>query len=202
MQKINKILIGSNNKGKFKEISDLLPKNVKKISPEKFKIESPEENGKTFQENSEIKANFFCKKSNMITISDDSGLEINCLDGMPGIFSSRWADKYGSFNNAMSKILEMIDKINKKKKIKDTKAKFVCALSIKWPNGKIISEIGEINGNLSEKQIGQNGFGYDPIFIPENYSKTFAEMDYEEKLLIDHRFKAYKKLESKIKDYF
>ncbi len=202
MFKINEILIGSNNKGKFKEISDLLPKKIKKVSLEKFQIESPEENGKTFLENSKIKANFFCKKSNMVTISDDSGLEINCLDGMPGIFSSRWADKYGSFDNAMSEILKMIKKVNKKKKIKNTKAKFVCALTIKWPNGKIISEIGEIVGQISDSKKGKNGFGYDPIFIPKNYSKTFAEMDYKEKLIIDHRFKAYQKIVRKIKDYF
>ena len=92
MNKINEILIGSNNKGKFKEIADLLPKTVKKISPNQLNIKSPDENGKTFIENSEIKANFFSKKSKMVTISDDSGLEISCLNGMPGIFSSRWAE--------------------------------------------------------------------------------------------------------------
>merc|ERR1712225_112741 len=106
MDKINEILIGSNNKGKFKEISDLLPKKIKKFFPNQLDISSPEENGKTFVENSEIKADFFSKKSKMITISDDSGLEVSCLNGMPGIFSARWAKEYGSFDNAMSEILE------------------------------------------------------------------------------------------------
>tara|TARA_B100000029_G_scaffold475598_1_gene518995 strand:- start:1471 stop:2076 length:606 start_codon:yes stop_codon:yes gene_type:complete len=201
MDKINEILIGSNNKGKFKEISDLLPKKIKKFFPNQLDISSPEENGKTFVENSEIKADFFSKKSKMITISDDSGLEVSCLNGMPGIFSARWAKEYGSFDNAMSEILEKIKKINQNKKEKNTKAKFVCALTIKWPGGKKISETGTIEGNITSKK-GKNGFGYDPIFTPLGYIKTFAEMDYREKLSIDHRFVAYKKLEKKIKNYF
>ena len=201
MNKINEILVGSNNKGKFKEIADLLPKKIKKISPSQLNIGSPEESGKTFVENSEIKADFFSQKSKMITISDDSGLEISCLNGMPGIFSSRWADEYGGFDNAMLEILKKVKKINKNKEAKDTKAKFVCALTIKWPDGKKISEIGEIKGNIISKK-GRNGFGYDPIFTPQGYSKTFGEMNYKEKVSIDHRFVAYKKLEKKIKDYF
>ena len=201
MNKINEILIGSNNKGKFKEISDLLPKKIKKVSPGQLGIPSPQENGKTFIENSEIKADFFSKKSKMITISDDSGLEVNCLNGMPGIFSSRWAEKYGGFDNAMSEILKKINEINKNKEAKDTKAKFVCVLTIKWPDGKKISETGLIEGSITSKK-GKNGFGYDPIFIPVGHSKTFAEMDYEEKASMDHRFIAYKKLEKKIKDCF
>ena len=152
MNKINEILIGSNNKGKFKEIADLLPKTVKKISPNQLNIKSPDENGKTFIENSEIKANFFSKKSKMVTISDDSGLEISCLNGMPGIFSSRWAEEYGGFDNAMSEILKRVMKINQNKEVEDTKAKFVCGLTIQWPDGKKISEIGEVEGNITKKK--------------------------------------------------
>ena len=196
MQKIDKILIGTHNKGKLKEISDLLPKTIEKISPHSLNIESPEEVGKTFLENSELKADFFCKKSKLITLSDDSGLEIECLNGEPGIFSARWAKKFGSFNNAMIEILSKVKKINK-----GTKAQFVCSLTIQWPDGKKISEVGKIQGNISSKK-GMNGFGYDPIFIPNGYSKTFGEMNYKEKLLIDHRYLAYKKLEDKIKIYF
>ena len=201
MDKIDEILIGSNNKGKFKEISDLLPEKIKKISPKQLNISSPEESGKTFIENSEIKANFFSEKSKMVTISDDSGLEVSCLDGIPGIFSSRWADEYEGFDGAMSEILKRINKINQNKELKNTKARFVCALTIKWPDGKKISEIGIIEGNITSKK-GKNGFGYDPIFVPQGYSKTFGEMNYKEKLSMDHRFVAYKKLEKKIKDCF
>ena len=196
MYKIDKILIGTHNKGKFREISDLLPKEIEKISPNELGIESPEETGKTFLANSELKANFFCNKSKLITLSDDSGLEIDCLNGQPGIFSSRWAEQFGSFDNAMIEILKKIRVLKK-----GTKAQFVCSLTIQWPDGKKISEIGKIKGNISSKK-GNNGFGYDPIFIPNGYSKTFAEMNYKEKLLIDHRYIAYKKLEEKIKIYF
>ena len=196
MQKIDKILVGTHNKGKFIEISDLLPKKIKKISPVDLGIKSPIENGKTFEDNSEIKAEFFCKNSNLVTLSDDSGLEVDALNGEPGIFSSRFAEDLGGFQNAMKKILEKIKKINK-----GSKAQFISSLTIQWPDGKKITEKGIIKGSLTDIR-GKNGFGYDPIFVPEGYSKTFAEMDYKEKLKIDHRQIAYKKLYDKIKVYF
>ena len=196
MQKIDKILIGTHNKGKFIEISDLLPKEIKKISPIDLGIKSPIENGKTFEENSEMKAEFFCKNSNLVTLSDDSGLEVDALNGEPGIFSSRFAEDLGGFENAMKKILERIKKINK-----GSKAQFISSLTIQWPDGKKITETGTIKGSLTDIR-GKNGFGYDPIFVPEGYSKTFAEMNYKEKLKIDHRQIAYKKLYEKIKVYF
>ena len=195
MYKINKILIGTHNKGKFKEISDLLPRNVVKISPISLGIESPEETGKTFSENSLLKAKFFYEKSNIATLSDDSGLEVECLNNEPGIYSSRWADEFGGFDNAMTEILKRVKKINK-----GTKASFTSSLTIYLDNKKIITEIGKIDGKISEKK-GLNGFGYDPIFIPNGHTKTFAEMEYKDKLLIDHRYIAYKKLEKKIKNY-
>jgi len=144
---------------------------------------------------------YFSKKTNLICLADDSGLEIDILNKEPGIFSARWAQNYGNFDNAMIEILRKVDQINKKKKKKDTRAKFTCALTIKWPNGKKISELGIVKGNIVPKK-GKNGFGYDPIFVPDGHTKTFGEMDYKEKLLIDHRFVAYKKLEKKITSYF
>ena len=195
MYKINKILIGTHNKGKFKEISDLLPRNVVKISPLSLGIESPEETGKTFSENSLLKAKFFYEKSNIVTLSDDSGLEVECLNNEPGIYSSRWADEFGGFDNAMTEILKKVKKVNK-----GVKASFISSLTIYLDNKKIITEIGKIDGKISEKK-GLNGFGYDPIFIPNGHTKTFAEMEYKDKLLIDHRYIAYKKLEKKIKNY-
>ena len=116
MKKINQILIGTHNKGKFKEISDLLPKKIKKISPLELNIESPIENGSTFIENSQLKAHFFCKKSNLLTLSDDSGLEVECLNNEPGIYSSRLADQYGGFYNAMIEILKRVEESGKKHK--------------------------------------------------------------------------------------
>ena len=188
MQKIDKILVGTHNKGKFIEISDLLPKKVEKISPINLDIESPVENGKTFEENSEIKANFFCEQSNLVTLSDDSGLVVDCLNGKPGIFSSRWADELGGFKNAMIKILDKVKKLNK-----STNAQFVSSLTIRWPDGKKITETGIIKGNITDIK-GKNGFGYDPIFIPLKKKKTFAEMKPSKKYRLDHRFKAFKKI--------
>ena len=195
MFKIDKILIGTHNMGKFREISDLLPKKICKISPNSLNIDSPDETGKTFVANSLLKAKYFYEKSKLVTLSDDSGLEIQCLNNQPGIYSARWAKDFGGFDNAMTEILKKIKKINK-----GTRARFISSLTIYWDNKKFLTEVGKIEGNITEKK-GLNGFGYDPIFVPDGYSKTFAEMDYKKKLSIDHRYKAYKKLEGKIKNY-
>jgi XTP/dITP diphosphohydrolase len=119
MKKIKKILIGTHNKGKIKEISYLLSKKIKKISPFELKIKSPIENGKTFKSNSEIKAKYFFKKSKIITISDDSGLCIECLSNKPGIYSARWAKKFGNFRQAMLRIIQLVNRANKKKNKKE-----------------------------------------------------------------------------------
>ena len=103
MKKIKEILIGTHNKGKIKEISYLLNKKIKKITPFQLNIKSPKENGKSFKSNSELKAKYFFKKSKIITISDDSGLCVDCLNGQPGIYSARWAKKYDNFENAGKK---------------------------------------------------------------------------------------------------
>ena len=136
MKKNNQILIGTHNKGKYREICKLLKKNIKKISPNALKIKSPKETGKTFLANSKLKANYFYKKSNLISISDDSGLQVQSLRGRPGIYSARWAKKHGSFNNAISKILNLL------KNKKNRKAKFVSSLSVKLNRKKLISAIG------------------------------------------------------------
>ena len=194
MKKIKKILIGTHNKGKVKEISYLLNKKIKKISPIQLKIKSPIENGKNFQSNSELKAKYFFRKSKIVTISDDSGLCIDCLDGKPGIFSARWAKKYGGFNQAMLKIIQLIKNKNKNKKTRNTKAKFVCSLTLYLSSKKKFTTTGEINGNISNKILGNNGFGYDPIFLPKGYNNSFGEMSIIEKNEIAHRSKAVKKL--------
>ena len=192
-KKIKEILIGSNNNGKIKEIKDLLPKKLKIYTPKEYKIKSPKETGNTFKKNSYLKAKYFSKKTGKICLADDSGLEIYILDKLPGIYSARWAGKKKNFNMAIKKVYKQL----KKKKLKNNnkvKARFVCALTIYWPNGKFISSIGKINGNISKNKIGKKGFGYDPIFIPEGYSKTFAELDMSVKNAISHRGLAVQKL--------
>ena len=198
MKKISKILIGTHNSGKIKEISYLLNKKIKKISPIQLKIKSPIENGKNFKSNSELKAKYFFQKSKIITISDDSGLCIECLNNKPGIYSARWAKKYGGFKQAMLKILQLVKNKNKNKKKHNTKAKFVCSLTLYLNSKKKISTIGEIHGNISNKILGKNGFGYDSIFIPVDQTLTFGQMDKRKKMLMDHRYIAFKSLKKKI----
>jgi len=193
-KKITKILIGTNNPGKLREIRDLLPNNLEIYSAYDFKIKSPIENGKTFKENSLIKARYFSKKSKMICLSDDSGLEIDILEGAPGIYSARWGGKKGDFIKAMNRVFKELDKKNKNWKTKKIKARFICALSIYGPNQKTINSIGKIEGYISPLMKGENGFGYDPIFIPKGNKITFGEMKMSQKYKIDHRFKAFKKI--------
>ena len=193
-KKIVKLLIGTNNKGKLEEIKSLLPKNLEIYSTSDFKIKSPIENGKTFEENSLIKARYFSQKSKMICLSDDSGLEIDILNGNPGIYSARWGGRKGDFVRAMNRVFQELDKKNKNWKNKKIKARFVCALTIYGHNQKIINSIGKIEGYISTVMKGGNGFGYDPIFIPQGKKVTFGEMKPSEKYKIDHRFKAFKKI--------
>jgi len=195
MKKIKKIIIGTHNQGKFKEISNLLPSYIKKISPKELNLSSPEETGSSFRENSKLKAQFFSEKSNLICISDDSGLEIDLLSGAPGIHSSRWAGSNNDFNLAMDKVfVELTKKDPNWIKRKETTARFICCLTVYWPKGKLIMSEGIIDGNISSTKRGTNGFGYDPIFLPKDYEQTFGEMEKKLKYKIDHRAKAYLKI--------
>ena len=175
-KKISKILIGTNNKGKLREIKGLFPKSIKIFSTSDFNLKSPAENGQTFKENSIIKSKYFSKKSNLVCIADDSGLEIDCLDKKPGIFSARWAGSKGDFNKAIKRVYKELDKKDKNWKAKRIKARFVCALSICYLDKIIASVSGKIEGTISTYPKGRNGFGYDPIFIPKNKKKTFGKL--------------------------
>ena len=190
---MKKILIGTHNVGKFKEIAYLISKKYKKISPISLKIKSPKETGKSFISNSKLKVNFFSQHVNYPVISDDSGLCIPALKNKPGIYSARLAKKHGSFFKAMKFILK------KMKNKKNRKAIFVCSLSYKKNDGKIVSVEGRLQGNISFRIIGKKGFGYDPIFIPLKKKITFGQMSKLKKIKMDHRFKAFQKLKKKVK---
>ena len=194
LKKIKKLVIGTNNRGKLKEIRNLLPKNIETSSTSHLKIKSPRENGKNFQQNSLIKSKYFSKKTNLICLADDSGLEIDLLNKNPGIYSARWGGKNSDFNKAIKKVYKELDKKDENWKLKKIKARFVCALSISYLNKKIICVIGKVEGKIAHKPKGTNGFGYDPIFIPNNKKKTFGQMKSSEKYKIDHRFQAFKKI--------
>ena len=197
MNKIKEIIIGTNNEGKYREICDLLPYDIKKYSPKEFDILSPAEIGTSFEENSFIKASHFSKKTNLICLSDDSGLEIDLLKGEPGIYSSRWSGEKNNFDLAIKKIFKKMNNAKNDWK-NDNSAKFVCCMTLFWPNGKHYSSQGTVKGKISKEKKGKNGFGYDPIFIPNGYNQTFGEMEFKLKVSIDHRFKAF----AKIKKFF
>ena len=130
----------------------------------------------------------------MICLSDDSGLEIDVLNGEPGIYSARWGGKNGDFNKAMKRVFKELTKKDKSWKTKKINARFICVLTIYWPNKKMIYSVGKIEGYISPSPKGKNGFGYDPIFIPLNKKKTFGQMRPLEKYKIDHRSRAFKKI--------
>ena len=193
-KKNKEIVVGSNNEGKIKEIKDLLPKYYNITSPKDYGLKSPKENGNTFLKNSLIKARYFSKKTKKICIADDSGLEIDLLNNQPGIFSARWGGKKGDFNFAISKVYKKLSKLDKHWKSKKIKARFICALTIYGLKKNPIQSLGIINGRISKKKIGNKGFGYDSIFIPENKRLTFGQMSQKLKFKNDHRAQAFKKI--------
>jgi XTP/dITP diphosphohydrolase len=194
LKNLKAILIATNNPGKLKEITDLLPKKIKIYKPQDFNIKEPRENGKTFQSNAKIKSLYCAKRSKMVSISDDSGLEVKYLDNQPGIYSARWAGKNKDFKIAIKKVEKKL--INKKKK--SSPANFTCCISIAFPSGKTFEFLGKVFGKVSFPSRGKKGFGYDPIFIPKGRIKTFSELKPEIKNKISHRYQAFKK----IKKYF
>ena len=193
-KKITKLLIGTNNKGKLKEIRDLIPKSIKIYSTSDFNLKSPIENGDSFEQNSLIKSKYFSKKTKLFCLADDSGLEIDCLNKKPGIYSARWAGKNGDFKKAIKKVYKELYKKDKNWKIKKIKARFICVLSICYLDKIIACKSGKVEGLISNQPKGKNGFGYDPIFIPLNKRKTVGEIKLSLKHKIDHRYKAFKKI--------
>ncbi len=193
---MKEIVIASHNDGKVEEIRGLLKKYKFRIySLKKFSNIEPRENGKTFIENSVIKAVSALKITGLPSISDDSGLCIPALNNDPGIYSARWAGKGKNFDLAAKKIeKKLFEKYGNKQKL--FKAFFCCALTIALPDGTIKSFEGKVFGRLQFPPKGDNGFGYDPIFIPRRYKKTFGEMKYSFKEKISHRQKAFEKLQN------
>ena len=194
LKKVKKILLATNNPGKFRELKEILPKKIKYYKPKNFKLNEPIENGKTFKSNAKIKSLYAAKRTGLVCISDDSGLEIDALSKKPGIYSARWAGPTKDFNIAISRVFNLL---SKKKKL-NSKARFVCAISIAFPDGKSFEFQGKVEGHISFPAKGNKGFGYDPIFVPKGENKTFAQIGKVKKNRMSHRFNAF----LKIKKYF
>ena len=196
--KYREILIASNNQGKISEITQLLGKiGVRAISPLSFKLEEPDENGASFEQNSLIKAQYYASQTQIPSLADDSGLCIKALDDQPGIHSARFAinpkTQKKDFNFAFQKIYQDLEK----KGLKDfsqAQAYFICDLCFYDPQTKFYKNFcGIISGVISPKPLGANGFGYDPIFIKDGLDKTFGEIPLIQKEQISHRALAFEK---------
>tara|TARA_B100001029_G_C15051577_1_gene451129 strand:+ start:1768 stop:2388 length:621 start_codon:yes stop_codon:yes gene_type:complete len=195
----NKIVVASHNQGKVREINALLKKKgIQTVSLKKFNINEPRETGSTFIENSVLKSRNTSIKTNLPAIADDSGLCIPVIDNQPGIYSARWAGRKKNFSLAINKIEEKMKTVCEMTK-KDRKAFFVCALSLYFPDHTHKVFEGKVYGHLQFPPKGYNGFGYDPIFVPNGYVKTFGEMEYNFKERISHRAVAFKKLNKYLK---
>lgn len=184
----NKLVIASHNKGKVREIGDLLaPFGVETLSAGDLDLPEPVEDGDSFIANAEIKALAAAMASGLPALADDSGLAVDALDGAPGIYSARWAGPEKDFSLAMKTVMEKVGDGEKG-------AHFVCALTLAWPDGHRESFEGKVFGSLTWPMRGDKGFGYDPIFIPTGHDRTFAEMDPFDKHAMSHRANAFQLL--------
>lgn len=187
----DKILVASSNKDKIREINEFLQAyDTEAISASIYNLPAPEENGINFAQNAIIKAKFYSEKTGLVALADDSGLEIEALNGAPGILSARWADNGKDFSKAINRIYEELQLSG----FKNMRAKFTCALCLCLPDGKLEIFQGEIKGCLTFPAKGDKGFGYDPIFVPKGLVETFAQIDAELKNKISHRAIAFTKM--------
>ncbi len=180
-----KLVVATHNEGKLKELAELLaPYAIEVVSSSDLNLPEPEETGNTFAENAAIKALAAAKASGLPALADDSGLEVLALGGKPGIYSARWAPD-GNFQQAMSKINDMLTGNPERG------ANFTCALVIAWPDEHTELFEGKVFGNLCWPPMGDNGFGYDPFFVPDGYGESFGVLNAETKQKISHRSRAF-----------
>jgi len=190
-----KLVVATHNSGKLREIRDLLaPYGIECVGAAELDLPEPEETGNTFVDNAELKARAAADLSGLPALSDDSGLSVDALHGMPGIFSARWAED-GAGNRNFSRAMERVwREVEEAGPDAGHDAHFTCALSIAWPEGDIESFEGKVHGAIVWPPRGEKGFGYDPIFIATGMEKTFAEIDPAEKHAISHRAEAFRQL--------
>ncbi len=196
-----RLVIATHNPGKLAEMRDLLaPFGIDAISAGDMGLDEPEETGTTFRDNARIKARAAALASGLPAFADDSGLVVDALEGAPGIYSARWAGPEKSFAHAMETVEQKLQAQGAR--TPDTRAAhFISALCVAWPDGRLEDFEGRVDGTLVWPPRGDKGFGYDPMFLPDGYSRTFGEMTSEEKhglpprgLGLSHRARAFVKL--------
>jgi XTP/dITP diphosphohydrolase len=183
-----RLVIASHNPGKLVEIAALLaPYRVEALGAGELGLAEPEETGATFEANAALKAHAAAQTANLPALADDSGLVVPALGGAPGIYSARWAGPGRDFTVAM-------ERVNRELGDKDRSATFVSVLALAWPDGEEALFRGVVHGRLTWPPRGDNGFGYDPIFIPNGGTQTYGEMTLAEKFATDHRARAFSEL--------
>ena len=187
----DRLVVASHNPGKVREIADLLrPHGIEVVSAKELDLPEPEETGSTFSENAELKARAAASRSGLPALADDSGLEVHVLGGEPGIYSARWAGEEKDFEVAMGRVEVAMSE--KDARAPDKRgANFTCALSLAMPDGSCETFVGKVDGTMVWPPRGKNGFGYDPVFLPEGGELTFGEMKPQDKHAISHRAKAF-----------
>ncbi|NLM36378.1 MAG: XTP/dITP diphosphatase [Clostridiales bacterium] len=199
---MKKLLVASNNQHKIKEIKEILkdvPVEILSLKEAGIDIDV-EETGSTFMENAYIKAkaiyDILHNKEDYLVMSDDSGLEVDALNGAPGVYSARFAGEHGNSKKNNEKLLSMLEGVEFEKRT----ARFVCAIVLVYGQNKALKVVGEVEGYITDKEYGYDGFGYDPLFYTKEFNKTFAELTPEEKNSISHRGRALEQLKKGIKD--
>ncbi len=188
------IVVASHNPGKVREIEELLaPFGLAPVSAASLGLAEPEETGATFRANAELKARASAEAAGLPALADDSGLAVEALDGAPGIHSARWAGRPHDFAAAMARVERELQRAGATRG-DDRRARFVCALAVAWPKGACVTFEGTVEGRILWPPRGDHGFGYDPIFVPDGYDRTFAEMEPAAKQEISHRARAFKAL--------
>jgi XTP/dITP diphosphohydrolase len=197
MRKIgDKLVVATHNPGKLREIAALIePLGIGCVGAEELGLPEPEEIGNTFVDNADLKAREAADLSGYPALADDSGLSVDALHGLPGIFSARWAEDSAGRRDWMRAMNRVWTELGEAGPEASRDAHFACALSLAWPNdGQIDSFEGRVDGTLVWPPRGDKGFGYDPMFVPVGHDQTFGEMDPAQKHKISHRADAFRKL--------
>jgi XTP/dITP diphosphohydrolase len=188
LQRGDRVVVASHNPGKVAEIEVLLaPFGIAALGAATLGLAEPEETGTNFEENAALKAEAAAKASGLVALADDSGIVVPALGGQPGIYSARWAGPGKDFRPAMERVQRELGD-------GDRRAHFVAVLALAWPGGELASFRGEAHGRLVWPPRGDKGFGYDPMFVPDGYDRTFGELDAPLKHKISHRARAFAKL--------
>ena len=192
-----KLVLATRNQGKVKEMRRLMAdhRDIEIISVAEFNVDDVEETGTSFEENALLKAETIARATGLPALADDSGLCVDALDGAPGIYSARWSGTHGDDGANIEKLLTQLEAVE------DRAARFVCVIALAAPDGRHLLIRGELEGNIRRHRAGSNGFGYDPIFEPENFHRTLGEMSPSEKDAISHRASALALLTPKIRPF-